>query len=649
VHGRDGEPSTHHKSQHDKHHHHHSRSGSSGGSNNRKQPTEAGLSSTSTKQQAQQQPQASASYKNQQQIPQASSSSSQRQRPNSQQQPGQFENVSKPVHEDRTQHRQIVQEVNPYSGVNLPRPIEQHNKQRQPASQQPPPPPPQSNNPHMKPTNHDQRHSSQSLSTKTPIDYHQKNVKHPQNGEYRSSSSMSHSQQPQAAPQQQQMSHKKPTTWPQQSSTTTHQSNLQKSSTNSAGHVQASHSQPSSSNSNNRGGTSLPSYNESTKQLQGSASQPIQTSSQNDYWFNDKLIEAPTLKIPSPVRPIKSMFSPSPEHDAFDRTKMMMMAASATKQRTDSPKSDKQDRRSSTPIKREKRSDLSTTPTSQKVDRKPIIPKIENSSVPPLVSDSKKRPFASLLDDQSEFNRDSKSRKTEVSVKIEPSMKQSIETNPDIVKSLLQECYTSNKFDSFGGMDSPLDVINPEPIVNPPTTLLQPKLEINDSVRDNGHEEEHHKRNKSKKKKEKHRHKEKHQKKKKSHKSDREDRSPPKETSLKIILSKDKSDSKSSPESVITPGGLKIKIPIKDVNKTDLVAANPQMPQVSLKLKIPKMKIGGFNNSVGDDHDGGSSSSSHKKKDKDRSKSKSSKHGNNNNISEYKDAGYPHQPMNKVS
>lgn len=354
------------------------------------------------------------------------------------------------------------------------------------------------------------------------------------------------------------------------------------------------------------------------------------------------------------------MFSPSPEHDAFDRTKMMMMAANV--KRNDSPKSDKQDRRSSTPSKRDKRAELSTPPASQKssqIDRKPVAVKLENSGVPPLITDAgsqmKKRPFSSV-DDVGDFNRESKARKLDM-VKTEPStvtgamMKQPIETNPDIVKSLLQECYTTNKFDSFG-MNSPLDIINPDPTVASSSYQSQSKVDLNDSLmskvmRDNGFEEDHHKKNKSKKKKEKHRKKEK----KKSHKSDREDREERKDTSIKIILSKDKPDSKSSPESSML-GGLKIKIPIKDVNKTDLAGAPPLMHPAPLKLKISKEKMGGFNNPAQNLSDGGSSSSSHKKKDKDRSKSKSSKHGNNNNNnSDFKQAGYQHQQLslNKVS
>lgn len=342
------------------------------------------------------------------------------------------------------------------------------------------------------------------------------------------------------------------------------------------------------------------------------------------------------------------MFSPSPEYEpTFDRTKIIMMGAGV--KRTESPKSEKPDRRSSTPNKREKRAEMPTTPSSA---QKSSSSSQKSSTVPPLIPDGqKKRPFSSMDDGlaSNESNRESKSRKTDIVVKAEPNLisnappmaKQPIETNPDIVKSLLQECYTTNKFESFG-MDSPLDVINTEPpaLLTLNDTLIVPKLE-------NGFEEDHHKRNKSKKKKEKHR------KKKKSHKSDREDRKESSSsTSLKITLSKDKSDSKSSPESVHT-GGLKIKIPIKDVNKTELPGGGGQSG--ALKMKISKDKVASFNS------DGALLS---KKKDKDRSKSKSSKHGssssstgggsgsNNNNNSEFKDAGYQHQQqmsVNKVS
>lgn len=621
-----------------------------------------GAPTTTSKQPQQSTTQASSSsYKNQslaqsglpasgsQQLPRPRPSSSSN---NSQQQPYSGSDgltSSKSVNEDRTQHRQAQQqEAASFNNSMIPRPIDSQ-KQRtssgqasaiMSSSQQQPNQQP----PHTKPTNHDQRHS---LSSKPQVDYHQKSVKHPQSAtsaefQNRNSTSSSHSQSQQQA-QPPQMS-KKPS-WPQQQQSS-HQSNLQKP---AQSHVQSSHSQPnlsSSSGNNSRNSSqSLPSYNEST---QNSASQPT---AQNDYWFNEKLLETPSKAI-SPLRQTKSMFSPSPEHDAFDRSKLIM---TANVKRNDSPKGEKQDRRSSTPNKREKRADQSVTPTSKnssQIDRKLVIPKLEKSSVPPLISDAgsqiKKRPYSTLDEGigGGDFNRDSKARKLD-SIKIEPpvlagAMKQPIETNPDIVKSLLQECYTTSKFDSFG-MDSPLDIINTDPASTSKVDMQEPMLPKLES-RDNGFDESINKRNKSKKKKEKHKHK-----KRKSHKSDREERDERNETPLKIILSK---DSKSSPESMQQVGGLKIKIPIKDVNKTDLTGGPPPLHPAPLKLKIFKEKTGNFNNSSQALSDGGSSSSSsHKKKDKDRSKSKSSKHGNNNNNSEFKDVGYQHQQLsvNKVS
>lgn len=333
-----------------------------------------------------------------------------------------------------------------------------------------------------------------------------------------------------------------------------------------------------------------------------------------DFWFNEKLLEPPTKPI-SPLRQGKSMFSPSPEHEpAFDRNKMIMMSAGVNR---DSPKSEKSERRSSTPSKREKRAEMPSTPQSAQKQSSSMQQK--PNSVPPLIPDvQRKRPFSSVEDAASDFNRENKARKVDA-VKSEPNLatntsamaKQPIETNPEVVKSLLQECYTTSKFDSFG-MDSPLDIINPEPQTIVPTSesmMTVPKIE-------NGFDEEHHKkRAKSKKKKDKH------SKKKKSHKSDREDREKP----LKII-----------PET-LQPGALKIKIPIKDVNKTEL----PSIGQpTGLKLKISKDKIASFSDS----------SSSSKKKEKDRSKkhkhsSSSSGSSNNNN-----DSGYQHQlSVNKVS
>lgn len=344
------------------------------------------------------------------------------------------------------------------------------------------------------------------------------------------------------------------------------------------------------------------------------------------------------------------MFSPSPEHDPYDRSEMLM----ASIKQTNSPKiSEKQDRRSSTPNKREKRPDA-ITPSSQKsshLERKSATTLDHLTPfIPDLSTQMKKRPFASV-EDAGEFSQNSKARKidptkTETTHLTGSMMKQPIETNPDIVKSLLQECYTTSKFDSFG-MGSPLDVITPEPS-HPLTQLTATKMDTSESLpnktADNGFDDDHHKRNKSKKKKEKHRHKNK----KKSHKSDREDRDEQrKDNPLKINFS----DSKSSPDSGHAPGGLRIKIPMKG-NLSDITGGSSQQAPVSLKLRISKDKIAPAFTSDQMNIDVDASSSSYRKKEKDRVKSKSSKHGNNHNNS---DAGYQQQQqqqmstMNKVS
>lgn len=620
MHSRDDGPSvSSHKNQHDKHHHHHHHNKSTNSSSNsaRKQPVE-----TVSKQSHPIQVSSQAGYKNPPTSTLATSSSSHvsRQKPSStnHQPPTSNDlNNQKSLSEDRTQHRQVIPEATTFNASAPPRPIDSQ-KSRMTSSQQPPllQPPQQQ----LKIVNSD-RHS-QSVLKPPPPEYVQKQVKHPPGTEY--SNRMNAASSNYAQPQQQ-LPQKK-TNWAQQQSSSSHQASAQKASTQS-------HSIPNLSNSSlisNRLAVSqlLPSYNEPTKQ--NSASQPAV---QNDFWFNDKLHETP-IKDETPPRQSKSMFSPSPEHDAFEKTKLMMMSTNA--KRNDSPKSEKQDRRSSTPNKREKRMEQSGQKLSQ-VERKLLIPKSEKIAA----SDTKKRPF-SAIDDEIDLNRENKSRKTE---KTEPApsvttmMKQPIETNPDLVKSLLQECYTSNnKFDSFG-LDSPLDVVNTElsaTLLTIRNDQLQVKAELGtlmntEQEHDNGFEEELHKRNKSKKKKEKHRHKEKHMKKKKNHKSDRDER---KDTSLKIILSKEKSDSKSSPE--MPSGGLKIKIPIKDVNKTDLTSGMVPAP---LKLKISKEKIGGFSNSG--QMELNDSSSSQKKK------SKVPKHGSNNN--NLKDTGFQQQlSLNKV-
>lgn len=345
------------------------------------------------------------------------------------------------------------------------------------------------------------------------------------------------------------------------------------------------------------------------------------------------------------------MFSPSPEHDPYDRSEMLM----ASIKQTNSPKLiEKPDRRSSTPNKREKRPDAITA-SSQKsshLERKSAtaMDHLTTPFIPDLSTQMKKRPFASV-EDGGEFSQNSKARKidpikTDTTHLTGSMMKQPIETNPDIVKSLLQECYTTSKFDSFG-MESPLDVINPEPS-HPLSQLAATKMDASESLlnktADNGFDDDHHKRNKSKKKKEKHRHKNK----KKSHKSDREDRDEQrKDNPPKINFS----DSKSSPDSGHAPGGLKIKIPIKGMG--DFTGGSSQQAPVSLKLKISKDKIDqAFKNPDQMNIDVDAPSSSYRKKEKDRVKSKSSKHGNNHSNS---DAGYQQQQqqqmstMNKVS
>lgn len=406
------------------------------------------------------------------------------------------------------------------------------------------------------------------------------------------------------------------------------------------------------------------------------------TLSQNDFWFNDKINETP-VKPPSPIRPMKSLFSPSPEHPD-EKSKYMMMTSNIKPERAvDSPKEE----RKSTPSKREKMTPMSGISTSVNQSQKPQMPidkKFIKNETPSTVDmaalsqdpmmPNRKRPYAADKSDSMGNIRAEKVRKVE-GIKTESSRvsqlfgsdiaptipaKQPIETNPDIVKSLLKECFSSsNKFDQYDN-DSPLDVINPEP----PEELLavpskidsrvkQEPMDISvasnvtavttanaesedkmDSSAGEGHSGKHKK--KSKKKKDKHKHKKKHK------HSDRES-SPP----MRLIVSKN-----NSPESNSALGGLKIKIPIKDVAS----AINPQQtPQPApIKLKISKEKFGSFTNLNNNNNtstpsaaapppmssSSTSSSSSHKnKKDKDRdkSKSKSSKHG-----SDYKESSSYH-------
>lgn len=403
------------------------------------------------------------------------------------------------------------------------------------------------------------------------------------------------------------------------------------------------------------------------------------TLSQNDFWFNDKIKEAP-VKPPSPIRPMKSLFSPSPEHPD-EKSKYMMMTSNIKQERAvDSPKEE----RKSTPSKREKMTPGISTPAnqSQKPQMPPVDKKFIKNETPSTVDmaalsqdsmiPNRKRPYATEKGDSMSNIRAEKVRKVE-GIKTESSRmsqlfgnldtptipaKQPIETNPDIVKSLLKECFSSsNKFDQYDN-DSPLDVINPEP---PEELLAVPSSKVEthvkkepmdisiasnvtaattanaesedkmDSSAGEGHSSKHKK--KSKKKKDKHKHKKKHK------HSDRES-SPP----MRLTISKN-----NSPESNSGFGGLKIKIPIKDVAS----AINPQQtPQPApIKLKISKEKFGSFTNLNNNNTStpsaavaapptqSSSSSSSHKKKEKDRekSKSKSSKHG-----SDYKESSSYH-------
>jgi hypothetical protein len=393
------------------------------------------------------------------------------------------------------------------------------------------------------------------------------------------------------------------------------------------------------------------------------------TLSQNDFWFNDKINEAPA-KPPSPVRPSKSLFSPSPEHPDEKSKYMMMTNMKQERMAVDSPKEE----RKSTPSKREKMMSGISTPVNQ--SQKPQMPDkkyIKNEINPPSTVDmaalsqdslmpNKKRPYATVKDESLSNIRAEKVRKVEgMKMESTPRMsqlfgsldtptipaKQPIETNPDIVKSLLKECFSSNnKFDQYDN-DSPLDVINPEP---PEELLAVPKIEshmkkepmdINlttatktnaesddkmDSSAGEGHSGKHKK--KSKKKKEKHKHKKKHK------HSDRES-SPP---TTKFIVSKP-----NSPESNSAFGGLKIKIPIKDVAS----AINPQQAPQPIKLKISKGSFTNLNNNNSStpsaapmQSSSSSSSSSHKKKDKDRDKSKSSKSSKHG--SDYKESSSYH-------
>lgn len=494
----------------------------------------------------------------------------------------------------------------------------------------------------------------------------------------------------------------------------------------------------SASNLINTSKSSMPSYNDMTSKQQ--SQQHVTNVSQNDFWFNDKINE---MSSNTPPRQEKSLFSPSPEHDSGtnEKAKYMMLAGNLKRQSSENVDSPKDDKKSSTPTKRDKSMLAnSSSQSSQNKQNIPLPMPVPSSQVdkkfsskmdsilnsnPPESKDSidssqmlKKRSYSSIKDttDPSQ-NRENKMRKVD-QVKSEPnvpsslpvtpshtlkmtqqqqslsnppsiygatdqtsalSTKQPIETNPDIVKSLLQECFSSNKYDAFDA-----DVIYPEPPeelfatsnvvsnnssnnnnnnsnvnknsnngngnqqqsqVQPAVAKIEPmdvSLDVKDDKMDSsageGSRKDHKK--KSKKKKEKHKHKKKHK------SSDRDEKSD--SSSLKIIISKDsKSDSKSSPESY---GGIKIKIPInKDTAAAVPTVKNDGTP-APIKLKISKGSFTNINSNANTSTSSttttATTSSSHhhhkSKKDKDRekSKSKSSKH---HGSSDYKEgSSYQH-------
>lgn len=219
----------------------------------------------------------------------------------------------------------------------------------------------------------------------------------------------------------------------------------------------------------------------------------------NDFWFNEQNLpkqqqqQQPT--IASPTRLVKSLFSPSPEHmQQDDKAKYMMMTSNVKRESVEIPKEEKK-----TPIKREKMSSGSSSkiPQISPVDKKFIkneASTVDLSSLSALSQDTslvnKKRPYSSVKDSlettpsgsaRGEKIRKTESNKTESMPRMMQQhfetpigLKQPIETNPDSVKSLLKECFSSsNKFDPFDN-DSPLDVIHSEP---PEQLLAIPSLQ----------------------------------------------------------------------------------------------------------------------------------------------------------------------------
>lgn len=202
-----------------------------------------------------------------------------------------------------------------------------------------------------------------------------------------------------------------------------------------------------------------------------------------------------------------------------------------------------------------------------------------------------------------------------------------IETNPDYVKSLLQESLSSNdmkftstslntlntltpmtplgsmhSFPNLGSTKKMHDISSGYGSIGQipselPETILEPSvLPIVEAVV--SEESEHHHRNKSKKKKDKHKHKDrskdkeersKDKEERKKHKKDKERKEREKEDPgpLKIIFSKGDAEA---------TGPFKIKIP-KDSIRADLNAPqSSQTPPSSLKIKISKDKFENYGN-----------------------------------------------------
>ncbi|CAO1306319.1 unnamed protein product [Diamesa tonsa] len=343
----------------------------------------------------------------------------------------------------------------------------------------------------------------------------------PNNVDYNRGTTSSSSTSVTAQQQQQPSSQNKVKAWQQQQ----HSSATQKPPPFNQPTHNSSSSSSSSSNRNNS--QPAPPYNDpksgQPKQQQQQQQQP------SDFWFNEnsgRSNEPPKLTTP-PKQQIKtsSIFSPSPERDTdhsnFKRSGSNTSSGnksgvpannwSENKSSTDSPKEKYlNDRRSSTPNKRDssKRSDVSTTPTSQKSrsDRKPTLaPNVrsENSNIlntssstnSTSVFDSsinsnvqQKRPFGAIEVESSDF-RDHKIRKLDtkdgslnnslmdskigiktnsydMSFGIKEEHNESLiplkstnskETNPEFVKSLLAETCGVNKFE-LNSMDSLLTV-----------------------------------------------------------------------------------------------------------------------------------------------------------------------------------------------